>query len=203
MLFYNWILAGVHLSIETSMEIDQQWWCISLCCFSLLLLSLACGIITHTKLDRGRSIYTLLSERERERGRLTASLQRRTNEKEMPIANHRVLFYTTHFIRIQYIHTMAMVGVRCTCFTFPSSLASFGVLFWSFVRFELQLDCKSVCRAVRNAFDPSEYAANMTTTQCIYMQRGQINTCLYSVFSSSLDSFSPFAADLLIFFRDS
>lgn len=77
---------------------------------------------------------------------------------------------------------MAMVGVRCTCFTFPSSLASFGVLFWSFVRFELQLDCKSVCRAVRNAFDPSEYAANMTTTQCIYMQRGQINTCLYSAF---------------------
>lgn len=89
---------------------------------------------------------------------------------------------TPHISYVYNIHTMAMVGVRCTCFTFPSSLASFGVLFWSFVRFELQLDCKSVCRAVRNAFDPSEYAANMKTTQCIYMQRGQINTCLYSVF---------------------
>lgn len=157
----------------------------SLCCFSLLLLSLACrNTHTHTKLDRGRSIYTLL----RERGRLTASLQRRTNEKEMPIANHRVLFYTTHFI---HIHTIAMVGVRCTCFTFPSSLASFGVLFWSFVRFELQLDRKSVCRAVRNAFDSSEYATNMTTTQCINATRANKHLLIFGFFF--------FATDLFIF----
>lgn len=67
--------------------------------------------------------------------------------------------------------------MRCTCFTFLSSLASFCVLFWSFVRFELQLDSK-YAKIILNA----PWRANRHA--CGYIQNGWINTCPPRVFYS-------------------
>lgn len=164
--------------------------------FSVLFLSTS-SLTTHTKLDQGRSIYTLL--RERERGRLTASLQRRTNEKEMPIANHRVLFYTTHFIHI------------CTQWQWSECVAHVSLFLLRLLHLVFFFDRLSVLNynlIVKVYAEQFGMHSIQVSTRPIwqrlnaYMQRGQVNTCLYSVFFF-FGFFFNFCYRFVHIFRDS